>query len=431
LSRRSYEVLTNGAPPEPRRGILRAAAALCCGVTAGLALFRAPQALAAVQAPAAWPGDVQALWQLAWAGVRAEAVADVHLHLLGHTADAPASDAAWIHPRTARPWALGEWVRRQVIERASGVAGQGERLSQAYLERLETLWQPFPAGARPVLLAFDAAVTPDGREDLDRSMFVTGNRYAQRVAHDRNWGWIASIHPDRPDAIDRLHAAQAAGARGVKWLPSAQGIDPAAPRHARFYRELAALGLPLLSHAGEEVAVPGARRYEWINPLLLRAPLSHGVKVIVAHCASLGEAADLDAPGQPLVPAFDLFARLMDDPTHGARVRGDLSAITQVNRRPEVLRQVLARTDWHARLLWGSDYPLPAIDWLTSAPRLARHGLLDAAVAEPLERLQALNPLAFDFTLKRLLAADGVRLPASVFEVGAAWPAGGPRAVRP
>ncbi|MCU0775474.1 MAG: amidohydrolase, partial [Ideonella sp.] len=259
-----------------------------------------------------------------------------------------------------------------MIERASAVAGRGDSLSQAYLERLDALWQPFPAGARPVLLAFDAVVTPDGREDLDRTMFMTGNGYAGQVARERGWEWIASIHPDRPDAIDRLHAAHRAGARGVKWLPSAQGIDPAAPRHARFYRELAALGMPLLSHAGEEVAVPGARRYEWVNPLLLRTPLSHGVTVIVAHCASLGDAADLDAPGRPSVPAFELFARLMDDPAHGAQVRGDLSAITQVNRRPEVLRAVLTRTDWHARLLWGSDYPLPAIDWLTSAPRLAR-----------------------------------------------------------
>jgi uncharacterized protein len=112
-------------------------------------------------------------------------------------------------------------------------------------------------------------------------------------------------------------------------------------------------------------------------------------------------------------------------------VRGDLSAITQVNRRPEVLREVLTRTDWHARLLWGSDYPLPAIDWLTSAPRLARHGLLDAALAEPLEQLQALNPLAFDFTLKRMLAANAIPLPGSVFEVGAAWPAGGRPPGRP
>jgi mannonate dehydratase len=393
-------------------------------------LFRAPQALAAVRAPAHWPDEVQALWRVAWSGVRSEAVADVHLHLLGHTDTIPTTDGAWIHPRTTRPWALGEWARRQVIERASGVAGTGPSLSQAYLERLDALWQPFPAGARPVLLAFDAVVTPDGREDLDRTMFVTGNGYAARVARERGWDWIASIHPDRADAIDRLHAAHRDGARAVKWLPSAQGIDPAAPRHARFYRELAALGMPLLSHAGEEVAVPGARRYEWVNPLLLRAPLSHGVTVIVAHCASLGEAADLDAPGQPAVPAFDLFARLMDDPAHGTQVRGDLSAITQVNRRPQVLREVLARTDWHARLLWGSDYPLPAIDWLTSAPRLARHGLLEPALAGPLEHLQALNPLAFDFALKRMLAVDGSRLPATVFEVRNAWamatPAGRP-----
>lgn len=409
-----------------RRRLVGGAAAVCCGAAAGLALFRAPAAAAAPDPLATWPDDLRALWREAWNGVRPDAVTDTHLHLLGHTATAPGRDDAWIHPRTTRPWALGDWLRRQAIERASGVSGAGERLSERYLERLDELWQPFPAGARPLLLAFDAVVDPGGGENLDLTMFTTGDGYAARVAAARHWGWIASIHPDRRDAVERLHAAHAAGARAVKWLPSAQGIDPSATRHAGFYRTMASLGLPLLSHAGEEVAVPGARRHDWVNPLLLRAPLDHGVTVIVAHCASLGEAADLDAPSQPRVPAFDLFARLMDDPSLGQRVRGDLSAVTQVNRSPRVLQTLLQRQDWHHRLLWGSDYPLPAIDWLTSAPRLARHGLLDPALGEPLERLQRLSPLAFDFTLKRCLQFEGQRLAASVFEARALEPGAAP-----
>jgi mannonate dehydratase len=399
-----------------RRGAMRAAAGWCCGVSAALATFRAPQALAGVTAPAGWPQPVQDLWLEAWNGVEPPWVADVHLHLLGDTATQPRDDAAWIHPRTTRPWAFGEWVRRRAIEHASGVAGSGPQLSSRYVERLAELWQPFPAGSRPLLLAFDAVIGPDGLEDLDRTMFTTGNAYAAGLARERGWGWIASIHPDRRDAIERLRAARARGARAVKWLPSAQGIDPSQPRHVPFYREMVALGLPLLSHAGEELAVPGAREYDWINPLLLRRPLEQGVNVIVAHCASLGEAVDLDAPGRPRVPAFSLFARLMDDPSLGPRVHGDLSAVTQVNRRPEVLRTLLERRDWHARLLWGSDYPLPAIDWLTSASRLARAGLLDESRVEAIEQLQLLNPLAFDFVLKRTLAAGGSRFAASVFE---------------
>jgi uncharacterized protein len=410
------------APPDglplasaARRRFL-AAAPLCCGAAAAIGLFRAPDAQAQPTPPAEWPSDVQALWKLAWAGVEARRVVDVHTHLLGHTAEEPSPDHAWIHPRTNSPFALGDWVRRRAIEHASGVASERERLSERYLERMGELWQPFPAGAAPMLLAFDQAVRADGSADRERTMFCTGDRYAQRVAHLRQWAWAASVHPARPDAIDRLQQAHAAGARVVKWLPSAMAIDPSDARHQRFYRTMAELGLTLLSHAGEEMAVTGAARYDWINPLLLRAPLEAGVRVIVAHCASLGEALDLDAPGKPKVSAFSLFARLMDDPSLGSRVWGDLSAITQINRRTDVLATLLERSDWHARLLWGSDYPLPAIGWLTSPQRLADNQLIDPAEVETLERLQRLNPVAFDFVLKRRLRRDKHTLPAAVFE---------------
>jgi hypothetical protein len=67
-------------------------------------------------------------------------------------------------------------------------------------------------------------------------------------------------------------------------------------------------------------------------------------------------------------------------------------------------------------LLWGSDYPLPAIGWLTSAGRLARDGLLAEDDAAPLERLQSLNPMAFDFALKRSIRHAGRAFDVGVFE---------------
>jgi hypothetical protein len=404
--------------PDPgRRRLLRAAAGpLCCGVAAGLGLLAAPDAWPSPVPSDAWPDDVRRLWTAAWDGLDPARVVDVHAHLIGHTAEAPGDQGAFVHPRTRSPWAFGDWLRRQAIERASDVHRHRSRLSERYVERMATLWSAFPSGAVPCLLAFDAAVKPDGTVDVDRTMFATGDGYARRVATAQRWGWAASIHPDRRDAIARLHAARAGGARLVKWLPSAMAIDPAAPRHRAYYRALVDLDLTLLSHAGEEVAVTGAAAYDWINPLLLRAPLEAGARVIVAHCASLGTASDLDAPGRPAVPAFDLFRRLMDDRGFGDRVLGDLSAVTQINRRPAVLRTLLERTDWHDRLLWGSDYPLPAIGWLTDTGRLAREGLVDADEAAVLERLQALNPVAFDFALKRRLRVGSTPFGTRVFE---------------
>ena len=52
----------------------------------------------------------------------------------------------------------------------------------------------------------------------------------------RDFEWVASIHPYRTDALEALEQAKRDGARAVKWLPSAMGIDPASPRCDRFYR---------------------------------------------------------------------------------------------------------------------------------------------------------------------------------------------------
>src|SRR3989304_3285770 len=82
-----------------------------------------------------------------------------------------------------------------------------------------------------------------------------------------------------------------------------------------------------------------------------------GGGVVGAHCASMGEDRDLDRGAHgPYVASFGLFARLMDDPRFEGRLFGDLSAITQINRAVPALASVVARSDWQARLLNGSDY---------------------------------------------------------------------------
>jgi uncharacterized protein len=60
---------------------------------------------------------------------------------------------------------------------------------------------------------------------------------------------VASIHPYAEDALARLDRAAAAGARAVKWLPSAMNIDPRAARCRPFYDRLAALGSHLTARA--------------------------------------------------------------------------------------------------------------------------------------------------------------------------------------
>lgn len=178
------------------------------------------------------------------------------------------------------------------------------------------------------------------------------DRYARDVAraHPAYFEWACSIHPLREDCVEALEAAARDGARAVKWLPPAMGIDPASPACDRFYTALARLDLPLITHAGEEKAVHGAGRLEWGNPLRLRRALDHGVRVVVAHCATLGEDRDEDSRHGGKVASFKLFARLMAEPRAEGRLFGDISAITLRNRRIEVIRQLVERDDWHPRL---------------------------------------------------------------------------------
>jgi mannonate dehydratase len=193
-------------------------------------------------------------------------------------------------------------------------------------------------------------------------------------------------------------------------------IDPRDKRCRPFYDRLAASRLPLIVHFGEEQAVPGAGRNEFGNPLLARVPLEAGVRVVMAHCASLGHAADTDKPAAPRVPAFDLFARLMDERAHEALLLGDISAVFQINRKVDIARRLIERDDWHARLLHGSDYPLPGIPVLTRPQRLVDAGALDASAVPVLATIREHNPLLFDFVLKRSLRHGGRGLSKSVFD---------------
>jgi len=193
-------------------------------------------------------------------------------------------------------------------------------------------------------------------------------------------------------------------------------IDPASARCDAFYRAMAQHDLPLLTHAGKERAVSGSVAQDNGNPLKLRRALDLGVRVIVAHCASLGEDKDLDQGANgATVSSFDLFARMMQETRYEGRLFGDISAMTQFDRAL-FLKQVLAHPEWHARLLNGTDYPLPGILPIYSASSFVDLGLLAPDAVPVLDAIQKHNPLLFDFVLKRSLALNGVRLPAPIFE---------------
>ena len=351
-------------------------------------------------------------------GLDASQLLDTHAHLLG-TGDS--GSGCSIHPSLSQWWHPVEVLRRKGILNAACVEESVPSIDRAYVDRLLRLAQDFPAGARWWLFAFEQAHDDAGRPAPERSTFHVPDAYAAQVAvaSPGRFAWVASVHPYRGDALARLEAALAGGAVAVKWLPSAMNIDLRDPRCRPFYERLARAGQPLIVHCGEEKAVPGAGRDDLGNPLHVRAALARGVTVVMAHCGSLGQAADEDRRSRPHVPAFDLFARLMDEPGHAGLLLGDTSAVFQRNRPASVWRTVLERQDWHGRLLHGSDHPLPGVMPLFAPSRLVQAGLLDEADAPVLLRVRDHNPLLFDLLLKRRLHAGAARLPAAVFEARA------------
>jgi mannonate dehydratase len=353
--------------------------------------------------------------QRAFAGLDPAALWDVHTHLLG-TGDS--GSGCRVDPRMTQWWHPVEALRKTAILQGACVPPGAPSVDRAYVARLARLADDFPPGARWLLYAFDSAHDDAGAERERWTTFHVPNTYAAQVAGARpeRFGWVASVHPYREDALARLDQAIACGAVALKWLPSAMNIDLMAPRLAPFYARLAQSRLPLIVHCGEEKAVPGAGRDELGNPLRVRAPLQAGVRVIVAHCASLGEALDLDQRHPEPRPAFELFARLMDEPAWRGLLLGDVSALFQVNRSPEVWRTVLARGDWHERLLHGSDHPLPGVGPLYRLGPLVATGLLRPEDRPVLEALRQHNPLLFDLVLKRSLRWQGQGLADPVFD---------------
>lgn len=372
-----------------------------------------PAEPAALRAGASLSGSARAFVEAALSGLDRERVLDHHAHLAGLGSNASGCELSgehlsWLHP----------WKRLQTLAymRAGGVSDAGQA-DQQFADRLRALLEHPDYPGRTLVLAFERAHHPDGSIDAERSEFHVPLAWVQRQSRSSPGRMLAaaSIHPYRKDALAALAAAHAQGVRVVKWLPNSMGMDPADPRCDAFYGELARLDMSLLSHAGEEQAVDAADRQEYGNPLRLRRPLQAGVRVIVAHCATLGEFEDLDHPGMRR-SGFELFVRLMGEQAGGTRLWGDLSAITLRNRDPLVVRELVERTEWHARLVHGSDWPLPAIRLMTDLERLQAAGLLQAGDLPPLRELYAYHPLLFDLVLKRSLRGrSGQRFADAVF----------------
>ena len=344
----------------------------------------------------------------ALADLPAAEIVDIHAHVAGSAADGSGCELSddmhsWLHP-----WRM---LQYSLYKQASGVEDI-EHGAQQMAARLASVTR-----GRACVLALDHRYNADGAIDREGTAMYVPNDYVLELCRKSPELFLAgvSIHPYRKDALAELERCSARGARIVKWLPNSMGIDPASPLCDPFYERMRSLGMTLFTHAGDEHALAQGCA-EFGNPLRLRRALEHGVRVIVAHCGSLGDAEDLDDPAHGRVACFDLFLRLMAEPRYRAFLYGDISALTFRNRDPRVLQTLLERTELHERLLDGTDWPLPAIGVLIKTSRFERAGLLTSSEREALDEVFRYDPRLFDLALKRTLKGpNGERFPAAVF----------------
>ena len=358
------------------------------------------------------PDEIQQhpLMQTIWQQLDPAKVWDSHTHLVGI---GDSDSGIWFNPK------MDSWrhplLNVQKTFYMNGACADPARVDQSVVERLVEMSRDMPAGYKSMLFAFDWTRDEHGKIQKDHAIFHIPNAYARDVAnaHREHFAWVCSIHPYREDAVDALAQAHADGAKAIKWLPSAMGIDPASPKCDAFYAKAAALNIPIICHSGEEKAVQGGNQ-AYGNPLRLRRALEHGVKVSMAHCASAGEDEDEDN-NHAKIRSFDLFARMMDNPKYEGLLVGEISAVSLVNHA-WVLPELLSRTEWHPRLINGSDYPLPGIYPFINTKQLVKQGLISEQSLSFLQGIKPYNALLYNFALKRLMHYQGKRFSDTVFE---------------
>ena len=345
--------------------------------------------------------QAQALVDSAFAPFQGDTLVDHHVHILGL---GNTSSGIEVHPDTRSYLHPFKLTRFNYFMDAGSVTNEA-LADEQYMQYLLAQIGKIPGEFRVNSLALDHFYKENGEQDPDNYEIYVPNEYVVRLGqnHPDKIVPVISIHPYRLDAVAELKKWANQGIRVVKWLPNAQGIDPSSPLCDPFYAAMKRLDMVLLSHAGTELALDSQGRQHLGNPLLLRRALDAQVKVIVCHCATSGTSQDLDESHLPEVDNFSLFMRLFDDPVYEGLLFADISGMTLVNQVGNSLKGILARQDLHPRLLYGSDYPLPAVDILNQNYALGLLGYLDEEIIAALDEIQEINPLLYSFVLMRSL----------------------------
>jgi len=349
----------------------------------------------------------------AFEGIDPVKLVDFHTHIVGLGVG---GNDTYVNPDMMSFWHPYQRLQFSIYISAAGIKNL-DNADAEYVARLANLIDNIPNHGKYMILAFEKFYGVDAKADLRETHFHVSNKYVFQLAKARPDIFIPmiSIHPYREDATSELEKWHKKGARFVKWLPNSMGIDPADARNDLFYKKMRDLDMVLLTHTGDEGAV-GEKFPEYGNPQRFARALDLGVTVVMAHCASLGSYNSGLVSGEK-VSGFKIFLKMMEK--YDGLLYGEISALTQYNRFKEndALKTLLERKDLHSRLINGSDYPLPGINFLVRTSSLADSGFISGEEREALNLIYSYNPLLFDFVLKRTLRhpETGEKFPASVF----------------
>ena len=216
-----------------RRGFLGAAVASVglagCNLTLRDGIYNA----CAGPLPAALRNDP--LIDAAWQGLVPSRVVDSHFHLVGI---GDTTGDVWIHPEMTNP-GTRTLLQRHFYFNAACV-GERTPADEAVVARLVEQCREMRRAFARCCSHSTGRATSAGRPIASARPFAspTTTPPAWPRAIRIIFQWAASIHPFDPTAVARLDHAAARGARAIKWLPSAQHIDPADPRCDAFYARL-------------------------------------------------------------------------------------------------------------------------------------------------------------------------------------------------
>lgn len=314
---------------------------------------------------------------------------------------------SWTHPF--------QRMRARTLFAAAGITDITHADKQ-YLARLLRLARALPAGHRLHLVAADQRFDSGGRPQPEGTGMAVDNDYVQAIAqaHPDLIEPVVSVHPHRVDAVEALSIWAERGVRAVAWMPMRQNIDPAADDLDDYYRALADHDMTLYTRTGAARG-PGADHPAYGDPMRYRAALDAGVRVMMVHVSGERRFPLPDAEGDANGAA--LLLQLLRNPEYAENLRVALAGVTRSDRAEGLLTTWLQNPQVADQLVYASDYPRSAIAANVDLTELADSGFVTTAQARALDEIRRINPLLFDFVLKRTLRLPytDLGLPVGVF----------------